>query len=83
MTIYNQEPLNGNFDDATKAILNTIHSDDEDELDVSTNDEHDDAMIDNNQNITTILRIIILLTVIKHNNFMIVIIRVSLIQRFV
>ena len=49
MTIYNQEPVNGNFDDATKAILRAIHSDDEDELDDSTDDEEDDdAMIDNN-----------------------------------
>ena len=46
---YYQEPVNGNFDDATNAILKTIHSDDEDELNDSTDDEEDDdAMIDNN-----------------------------------
>ena len=66
ITIYNQEPVNGNFNDATNAILKTIHSDDEDELDDSTDDEEDDdAMIS--------------LTVINYNNFMIIIIRVSLI----
>ena len=49
MTIYYQEPVNRNFDDATNAILKTIHSDDEDELDDFTDDEeYDDAMIDNN-----------------------------------
>ena len=51
---YYQEPVNGNFDDATNAILKTIHSDDEDQLDGSTDDEEDDdVMIDNNQTITT------------------------------
>ena len=35
MTIYYQEPVNGNFDNATNAILKTIHYDDEDELDDS------------------------------------------------
>ena len=68
---------------STNAILKTIHSNDEDEFDDSTDDEEDDdAMIDNNQTITTIVRIIILLTVINYNNFMLIIIRVSLIQRF-
>ena len=82
MTLYAQ-PVKGNFDDATNAILKTIHSDDEDELDNSTDDEEDDdVMIDNNQTITTIIRIIIMLTVINDSNFMIIIIRVSLIQRF-
>ena len=38
MTIYYHEPVKGNFDDATNAILKTIHSDDEDELDDSTID---------------------------------------------
>ena len=34
-----QEPVNGlNFDDATNAILKTIHYDDEDELDDSIDD---------------------------------------------
>ena len=35
MTIYYQEPVNGNFDNATNAILKTIDYDDEDELDDS------------------------------------------------
>ena len=49
MTIYDQEPVNRNFNEATNAILETIHSDDEDELNYSTdNEEDDDAMIDNN-----------------------------------
>ena len=60
MTIYYQEPVNGNFDDAANAFLKTNHSDDEDEFDDSTDDEEDDdAMIDNNQTITTIIRITI------------------------
>ena len=46
---YYQEPVNGNFDDATKAFLKTIHSDDEDELDDSSdNEEDEDAMLDDN-----------------------------------
>ena len=72
MTLYAQEPVKGYYDDATNAILKTIHFDDEDELDDSTDDEEDeDAMIYNNQTITTIIRIIILLTVINYINFMI------------
>ena len=42
-------PVNGNFNHATNTILITIHSDNEDELDDSTEDEdNDDAMIDHN-----------------------------------
>ena len=69
MTIYDQEPVNGNFNDATNAMLKTIHSDDEDELDGSTDDEEDDGAM-------------ILLIVIDYSNFMIIIIRVILIERF-
>ena len=48
MITYYQEPVNGNFDDATNAILKKIHSDDEYEFDDTTDDEEDDnAMIDN------------------------------------
>ena len=43
---YYQEPVNKNFDDATIAILKTIHSDDEDELDDSTHEELDDSADD-------------------------------------
>ena len=49
MTICHQEVVNGNFDNATNAILKTINSDDEDELNDSKDDEEDDdAMIVNN-----------------------------------
>ena len=42
---YYKEPVKRTFDDATNAILKTIHSDDEGELDDSTDDEeNDDAM---------------------------------------
>ena len=66
MTIYDQEPVKWNFNDATNAILETVHSDDEDELDDSTYDEEDDDAM-------------ILFTVINYKIFMIFIIRVSLI----
>ena len=49
MTVYYQEQVNWNLDDATNAILKTIHSEDEDELGHSREDEEDDdKMIDNN-----------------------------------
>ena len=42
---YYLEPVKGNFDDATNAILKTIRSDNEDELDDFTDHEEDNDAI--------------------------------------
>ena len=42
---YYQGPVNGNFDDAINAMLKTTHSEDEDELNDSTDDEEDNDLM--------------------------------------